>query len=88
MHGRMYFRADAAFAEPKIYELLEAEGIRYKGRGTAEQHLPRMLGPVISSASSPVSSRSISSSRGLIGTSTMLSSEWNSPMRLYLDQRL
>jgi hypothetical protein len=41
----MYFRADAAFAEPKIYELLEAEGIRYKGRGTAEQHLPRMLGP-------------------------------------------
>ena len=46
MHGRMYFRADAGFAEPKIYELLEAEGIRYKGRGTAEQHLPRMLGPV------------------------------------------
>jgi hypothetical protein len=31
-HGRgldLYFRADAAFAKPEIYELLEAEGIRY-----------------------------------------------------------
>ena len=25
----LYFRADAAFAKPEIYELLEAEGIRY-----------------------------------------------------------
>ena len=25
----LYFRADAAFAKPEIYELLEAEDIRY-----------------------------------------------------------
>ena len=27
--ARLYFRADAAFAMPEVYEFLEAEGIRY-----------------------------------------------------------
>lgn len=26
---RRYFRADAAFANPEVYELLEAEGFKY-----------------------------------------------------------
>ena len=32
----LYFRADAAFAKPEIYELLEAEGIRYAIRLTGQ----------------------------------------------------
>ena len=37
----LYFRADAAFAKPEIYELLEAEGIRYAIRLPANQVLQR-----------------------------------------------
>jgi hypothetical protein len=33
----LYFRADAAFAKPEIYELLEAKGIRYAIRLPANQ---------------------------------------------------
>jgi hypothetical protein len=39
----LYFRADAAFAKPKIYELLEAEGIRYAIRLPANQVLQRRV---------------------------------------------
>jgi Transposase DDE domain group 1 len=39
----LYFRADAAFAKPKIYELLEAEGIRYAIRLPANQVLQRRI---------------------------------------------
>ena len=27
--SRLYFRADAAFANPEVYEFLEAEGFKY-----------------------------------------------------------
>jgi hypothetical protein len=40
----LYFRADAAFAKPEIYELLEAEGIRYAIRLPANQVLQRRIG--------------------------------------------
>ena len=30
--SRIYFRADAAFAMPEVYEFLEAERIKYPGR--------------------------------------------------------
>jgi hypothetical protein len=33
----LYFRADAAFAKPEIYELLDTEGIRYAIRLPANQ---------------------------------------------------
>ena len=39
----LYFRADAAFAKPEIYELLEAEGIRYVIRLPAHQVLQRRI---------------------------------------------
>ena len=40
----LYFRADAAFAKPEIYELLEQEGIRYAIRLPANQVLQRRIG--------------------------------------------
>jgi hypothetical protein len=39
----VYFRADAAFAKPEIYELLEAEGIHYAIRLPANQVLQRRI---------------------------------------------
>ena len=36
---RLYFRGDAAFANPEIYEFLEAEGTGYAIRLPAKQHL-------------------------------------------------
>jgi hypothetical protein len=38
---RLYFRRDAAFANPEIYEFLEAEGIGYTIRAAVQPGLPR-----------------------------------------------
>ena len=43
----LYFRADAAFAKPDIYELLEAEGVRYAIRLPANQVLQRRVGHLL-----------------------------------------
>jgi hypothetical protein len=43
----LYFRADAAFAKPEIYELLEQEGIRYALRLPANQVLQRQIGHLL-----------------------------------------
>jgi Transposase DDE domain group 1 len=43
----LYFRADAAFAKPEIYELLEHEGIRYAIRLPAKQVLQRRIGHLL-----------------------------------------
>ena len=40
----LHFRADAAFAKPEVYELLEAEGIRYAIRLPANQVLQERIG--------------------------------------------
>ena len=40
----LYFRADAAFAKPEAYELLEDEGIRYAIRLPANQVLQERIG--------------------------------------------
>jgi hypothetical protein len=39
----LYFRADAAFAKPELYELLELEGIRYAIRLPANHVLQRRI---------------------------------------------
>ena len=39
----LYFRADAAFAKPEVYEFLEGEGIRYAIRLPANQVLQRKI---------------------------------------------
>src|ERR1700736_6595499 len=39
--SRIYFRADAGFANPDIYEFLEAERIKYAIRLPANRILPR-----------------------------------------------
>jgi hypothetical protein len=44
----LYFRADAAFAKPEIYELLEDEGIRCAIRLPANQVLQRRIGDLLS----------------------------------------
>ena len=43
----LYFRADAAFAKPEIYELLEAEDMRYAIRLPANQVLQRRIGHLL-----------------------------------------
>jgi Transposase DDE domain group 1 len=43
----LYFRADAAFAKPEIYELLEQEGIRYAIRLPANPVLQRRIGHLL-----------------------------------------
>jgi Transposase DDE domain group 1 len=43
----LYFRADAAFAKPEIYEMLEREGIRYAIRLPANQVLQRRIGHLL-----------------------------------------
>jgi hypothetical protein len=41
---RIYFRADAAFAMPEVYEVLEAERIKYAIRLLANQVLQGRIG--------------------------------------------
>ena len=41
---RRYFRADAAFANPEVYEFLEAEGYKYAIRLPANQILQQRIG--------------------------------------------
>ena len=43
----LYFRADAAFAKPELYELLEAEGIRYAIRLPANRVLQERIAPLL-----------------------------------------
>jgi hypothetical protein len=42
--SRIYFRADVGFANPKVYEFLEAEGIKYAVRLPANRVLQDRLG--------------------------------------------
>jgi hypothetical protein len=49
----LYFRADAAFAKPEIYELLEPEGVRYAIRLPANQVLQRRIGHLLSPIGRP-----------------------------------
>jgi Transposase DDE domain group 1 len=43
--SRIYFRADAAFANPEVYEFLEAERIKYAIRLPANRVLQERRGP-------------------------------------------
>lgn len=45
--GRLYFRAGAAFAMPDVYEFLEAEGIRYTIRLSANRVLQDKIGHLL-----------------------------------------
>jgi hypothetical protein len=42
--SRIYFRADAGFANPEVYEYLEAEGIKYAIRLPANRVLQERIG--------------------------------------------
>ena len=44
---RHYFRADAAFANPEVYEFLEAEGYKYAIRLPANQILQERIAPLL-----------------------------------------
>ena len=46
----LYFRADAAFAKPEVYELLEAEDIRYAIRLPTNQVLQRQIDHLLTRA--------------------------------------
>ena len=45
--SRIYFRADAAFANPEVYEFLEAEGIKYAIRLPANSILQERIGHLL-----------------------------------------
>ena len=46
--SRIYFRADAAFANPDVYEFLEAERIKYAIRLPANRILQERIGHLLS----------------------------------------
>ena len=46
--SRIYFRADAGFANPEVYEYLEAEGIKYAIRLPANRVLQERIGHLLS----------------------------------------
>jgi hypothetical protein len=53
-HGkvsRIFFRADAGFANPEVYEYLEAEGIKYAIRLPANRVLQERIGYLMIEAS-------------------------------------
>jgi hypothetical protein len=45
--SRIYFRADAGFANPEVYEYLEAEGIKYGIRLPANRVLQERIGHLL-----------------------------------------
>jgi hypothetical protein len=45
--SRIYFRADAGFANPEVYEYLEAEGIKYTIRLPANDVLQERIGHLL-----------------------------------------
>jgi hypothetical protein len=45
--SRIYFRADAGFANPEVYEYLEAEGIKYVIRPPANRVLQERIGHLL-----------------------------------------
>jgi hypothetical protein len=55
---RRYFRADAAFANPEVYEFLEAEGFNYAIRLPANNVLQESIGYLLKPPSLALPSRS------------------------------
>jgi len=75
---RLYFRGDAAFASPEIYEFLEAEGIGYTIRLPANSVLQNRIGYLLRR---PVG-RSPNEVRRHYASFSYQAQSWNKPRRV------
>jgi hypothetical protein len=78
MVKRLYFRGDAAFANPEIYEFLEAEGIGYTIRLPANAVLQNRIGHLLKR---PVG-RPPHEVRRYYANFTYQAQSWNKPRRV------
>jgi Transposase DDE domain group 1 len=76
--SRIYFRADAAFAMPGVYEFLEAEGIKYAIRIPANQVLQDRIGYLLTR---PVG-RPANEARRSYANFTYQAGSWTKPRRV------
>jgi len=76
--SRIYFRADAAFAMPGVYEFLEAEGIKYAIRIPANQVLQTRIGYLLTR---PVG-RPANEARRSYANFTYQAGSWTKPRRV------
>src|SRR5262249_30334286 len=76
--SRIYFRADAAFAMPEVYEFLEAERIKYAIRLPANQVLQDRIGYLLKR---PVG-RPAHHVRRCHASFSYQARSWNKPLRL------
>ena len=76
--SRIYFRADAAFAMPGVYEFLEAEGIKYAIRIPANQVLQDRIGYLLTR---PVG-RPANEARRSHANFTYQAGSWTKPRRV------
>ena len=74
---RLYFRGDAAFANPEIYEFLEAEGIGYTIRLPANAVLQNRIGHLLKR---PIG-RPPHEVRRFYASFTYQAQSWNKPRR-------
>jgi hypothetical protein len=75
---RVYFRGDAAFAKPKMYEFLEAEGVGYTIRLPANNVFQRRIGYLLKR---PVG-RLPHEVRRYYASFTYQAQSWNKPRRV------
>jgi hypothetical protein len=76
--SRLYFRADAGFANPEVYEYLEAEGIKYAIRLPANRVLQERIGYLLKR---PVG-RSSNDVRRSYTSFTYQAGSWSRPRRV------
>jgi hypothetical protein len=76
--SRIYFRADAGFANPDVYEYLEAEGIKYAIRLPANSVLQERIGDLLKR---PVG-RPSNDVRRSYSTFTYQAGSWSKPRRV------
>ena len=76
--SRIYFRADAGFANPEVYEYLEAEGIKYATRLPANRVLQERIGHLLKR---PVG-RPSNDVRRSHASFTYLAGSWSKPRRV------
>src|SRR3984893_7799167 len=76
--SRIYFRADAGFANPEVYEYLEAEGIKYAARLPANRVLQERIGHLLKR---PVG-RPSNDVRRSHASFTYLAGSWSKPRRV------
>jgi Transposase DDE domain group 1 len=86
--SRIYFRADAGFANPEVYEFLEAERIKYAIRLPANQILQARIGGLSRPAGRQAAGRAIGVKTGVRAAAKIAISRQVHPIARTLAQAL